>query len=297
MKKQIDKELRQNILDLLYIVPFLGSKLTYNEQEFYIALLPLLFNSKFRNRIKELREQLNIPQDWHGTLRDDAGSSVWDTWVDARPNTPKEPTHKLIVELSAEFDLDPLRYGMFLLDYLYFSSIDMEGSMELVAKDEFKRKARIVLQEGNNMKKNNHNLVAYIQIYKDTTRTSLEEFYRENEKTIWGIQKYLDNYPIERVRSVKTFIRDLEVFLFDALDYNAPQIANILSNAPDPEVLENFRKENEEYLSELPSLMPLDKVIEIVSTRKDKEIYQLSDSEVRTIISNFKNDLSIAENY
>ncbi|HEV2339634.1 MAG TPA: hypothetical protein VGT05_02575 [Patescibacteria group bacterium] len=301
MKKQIDKELRQNILDLLYIVPFIGPEITYSDQEFYVALLPLLFNTRFRNRIKELREQLKIPQDWYGKLRDDVGADgTWEDWVDARiPDVPKEPSHKLIIELSAEFDLDPLSYGMFLLDYLYFSCIDIESinSREIVAKEEFKHKARIVIQGGGriNQTKKDNKIFAYIQIYKDTTPTGIEEFYRKNEKTIIGIQKYLDDYPIDRVRNVKTFTREVEVFLFDALGYNARQIANILSNAPDPEVLENFRKENEDYFAELPSLSHEDKVVEIISTRKDKEIYELSDSDVRTIVSNFKKDLLIAD--
>jgi len=298
IESKIAYELRQNILDLLYLLHDEDRENVYNDQENYFVLLRLLFDSQFTKRIIELREELTIPKDWCRSQRDDVPD--WDIWVDSHSESPKEPTDKLILKLCSEFEVDPTSFGLFMVDYLYFSSVEFSlYGYGVPQKEEFRHRTKLlVLTEPTSpiVNRDNQQLFAYIQIFKDTTRTGIEKFYSINEKEIIKIQQQLSAYPVPRVRSKEVFKRDLEIFLLDALDYTGGQISEIIcgkTGKENPKYIKDFIKVNQSYLAELPILTTRKNVLKIVGEREKDEYYSLNDSSIRTIVTNFKKDLGI----
>ena len=296
MKLNIDRDLKADIWNFLEELQKHTPQEVYESQEFYLDVLRLLFNNQFRQKIKTLREQLEVPLNWYNypQSKETHYRDLFDL-KEKHSDAPQREFDEVIVDLCSLFGLNPLRYGWFVLYYLYYAnlSLGIERSASLIASEEFRRKARIIVKRNNNSSKDksfekHRQVVGYIQLFKDTTPDGLTEFIKDNMQTITKLQKVLASYPVERVRSIKTFKRDIEIFLLDKLDFSDSKITNIMQNTPTLEEQRLMAKSFDELTN---GEITLSQRNYPTSNRKEEDIYQISEETVRNTISSIKQEI------
>ncbi len=221
IKKEIkDKELFKDLAPLLDWVSTRSPRQVYEYQEMILNILRLVLDSNFRQDIRLLRKELNVPEKWRTTSYE----GKYDEWIDwLDDDKPFTSDHYVVVDLCSKYKLDPKRYIDFLRDYLYFGDSAPYRPMEdIVSKDEFKHKAKIEIDTSSKG-------VASINFYKDTTQNGLIEFIEKNWVLISSVQKKLEKYPLNRVRKEQIIKRDLEIIILSLMEYNTSKIAGALS--------------------------------------------------------------------
>jgi len=294
MKRNIDIDLKADIWNLLEELQRHSLKQVYENQEFYLDVLKFLFNKQFRQKTKTLREHLEVPLHWYNypQNKEPHYKDLFEL-KEKHPDAPQREFDDVIVDLCSIVGLNPLRYGWFVLYYLYYGkiSIGRDRAESLVAEKEFKRKARIIVKRNNYSSKDKsfdkpHQIIGYIQIFKDTTPEGLAEFVKDNMTTISKLQKKLTSYPVERVRGEEKFKRDIEIFLLNQLGLGDNQIANIMQNLP--------KKKEKDFLQQ--SFESFSQGNNPFTNRSKEDVYgDIAGGTVRAIISSIKQAISMRD--
>ena len=257
-KRSYSPDVVNDLNNLLVWIKKQSSDKIYTLQEIIFNTIRILTNDSYRQNIALLRKAFGIPRDFYtsGRVKND---EYYEEWLNQQADSvPVDPWHKEIADLCQKHNLNPDRYGEFVLNYLYFSEVTPVGELvtleNTLSTDEPKYKSRIIckykdkaeLPEG-----------LYIQLYKDTTINQLHEYINKNQRIIWFLQKL--TLPYSKIRNRKWWMvkRDIEIFLYHETGMNAPKIREKIAG---------------DFLTE-------------EDTVYDQNKYILDDSTVRTIVS------------
>jgi len=255
-------EVKKDLVVLLEWVSKQPDKTVYDFQEVIFNIIRVVTESSFRKTVLDLRQKYQLPEDFYTTPRDD--DPKYEEWLNGHSDkVPVDPWDKRIAKVCQKYQLNPDKYGEFVLNYLYFGEVLPVGELVTLENDlsidEPKYKARISLHKD----KEDLPEGAYIRLYKDTTKNQLHEYIEKNWQIISFLQLLLTAFPTGRNRKAWLFRRDLVIYLHHSLGKEAPQIID--------EIMKDFLTD-ENY-------------------DQDEEKYNLNDSNIRKIASDFYKDI------
>ncbi|MFA7300800.1 MAG: hypothetical protein WC069_00615 [Candidatus Shapirobacteria bacterium] len=216
-------------------------------QEQYMTIVSLISDKQFLNRIIKMRHSFKIPNEFYGQDKEKKGYDSYLDYVNKTPNTPVNSYDKPIVELCNEYNVEWKLYGDMILDFLYYGTVgvsvppDYEWFEYHFTPEEYRYKTKIELDYGEAREKFVDSEVPIklsLRIYKDTTKTKLINFIKENWKDISNIKKSLCSYPLSK--KYKYFRRDLLVYIYYKLGYKVKEILEKLNYVSDDEDPKNF---------------------------------------------------------
>lgn len=255
-------EAKQDLKTLLEWVKRQPEQIVYDLQEVIFNFIRVLTDNSFRKTIVVQRRQYQVPQDFLSMPREE--SNKYEDWLNNHSDqVPVDPWDKRIAEVCQKHQLSPDKYGEFVLNYLYFGEVTPVGELVTLENDlsidEPKYKARISIHKD----KDDLPEGVYIRLYQDTTKNQLHEYIDKNWQIITFLQQFLAPFPSTRNRKAWLFKRDLVIFLNHSLGRNAPKIID--------QIMSDFITD-ENY-------------------DKDEKKYNLNDSNIRKIVSDFYKDI------
>lgn len=229
MSIKIDPIIRDELIQIKEWISSRDEKWIYDHQEFIVALIRLLTNHEFRNKINALRKKYNIPREWYSkgkfqNIRMDNEKIL--RWLSKNPSIPSDME---MYEISEQCKIDTRKYWAFIQNYLCSGRVISLMPYSYVAKNEFKYKAHIELDFGENdedfgvnPEKKIYLKKASVVFYKDTTINQLVEFIKENRKEISDIQRKLSTYS--HPQKYGYFKREIFIYLLYLLGEKPAEI-------------------------------------------------------------------------
>lgn len=229
VKRIYSEDIKKELSTLLEWVKKQTPEILFGLQEIIFSTLRIIIDNSFRTEIASLRRNYNIPSDFY-TNYQAANDDKHEEWLNKNSNkVPTDPWDKEIKKLCVDHNLDPNRYGEFILNYLYFGGVlpisEFVTLENTLTTDEPKYKTRLIVKF-----KDNRDLPegVYIRIYKDTTINQIHEYINKNQRLIGFLRKLIDPFPKIRNRKIPLFKRDLEVFLLHSMGKHTKEIASLL---------------------------------------------------------------------
>lgn len=234
-------------------------------QEKIFAVLYMILNEDFRNKVEQLRKKYSIPEEWHTKEKlTDKDWNYWEKWVEeTEPTPPRTAYDEEIHLLCQEVGIDPIEYGEFVVGYLYFGDVNIIRSMgfNIQTDDEYRYKAKLETEHGLGL----YDIPAitpqkgYIRFYKDTTKNQLIKFIEERWEYIERLKKDLPKYP--HTKKYGRFKRDVQIYILHLLGQNTPSILDELTKSIKDIDRELTEEENSYFLDE-PSVRQVIKDID-----------------------------------
>ena len=195
----------------------------YDLREVILNIIRVISNSVFRGAIALLRQKYQVPTDFYKYPRNK--DDKYENWLnDHADQVPVDPWDKRLAEVCQKHQLNPDKYGEFILNYLFFGEVFPVGELVTLENelsvDEPRYKARISIHKDKDPQPEG----AYIRLYKDTTKNQLHEYIEKNWQIISFLQQFLTPFPATRNRKAWLFKRDLVIYLYHSLGKNTPEI-------------------------------------------------------------------------
>lgn len=270
MSKELKKSISDDLNLLLEWVKGTGAETAHLYQESIFNIIRLLRNQKFRKEIVRLREKYEVPKHFYalgGRSINKAGEIGY--WLENEAvGAPVVPYEKDISDICEKFHLNPLTYGGFVIDYLYYGEVTplrpyLHTSV-YISEEDFRHKATLEL-DCNGSGFSQYPTVGRIKFFRNTTKNGLKRFINRNWEQIKKIQRHLQLYP--NPKNYRNLKRDAEIYILHLLGNKAPEIANIL---------EGWAKG--------------------IESQRESDLYCLEDTNIRQVIKDINKLLSIKLN-